>query len=105
MKSVIKWATNNSPAMNTLMVTVLIVGTACLANLRREVFPEFELEIILVTVPYPGATPDEVEAHVREQLEIWKPYDGFVFQQVHNILNDVPVENILRLFSTLDRYR
>ncbi len=69
MKSVIKWATNNSPAMNTLMVTVLIVGTICLATLRREVFPEFELEIILVTVPYPGATPDEVEEGICQKME------------------------------------
>ncbi len=51
------------------------------------------------------ASPDELEAHVREQLEIWKPYDGFVFQQVHNILNDVPVENIRRLFATLASVR
>jgi len=48
------------PAMNTLVVAILIVGAMSFAGMRREVFPEFELEIILVNVPYPGATPEEV---------------------------------------------
>ena len=48
-------------------------------------------------------SPDEVEAHVKSQLDIWKPYEGFVFQQVHNILGDVPVENIIRMFETVHK--
>jgi HAE1 family hydrophobic/amphiphilic exporter-1 len=69
VKSVVRWAINNSPAMNTLLVATLIVGGASLLLLRREVFPEFELEIILVTVPYPGATPAEVEEGICQKIE------------------------------------
>lgn len=69
MKSIIKWAINNSPAMNTLMVTVLGVGLVSLSFMRREVFPEFELEIILVSVPYPGASPEEVEEGICQKME------------------------------------
>ncbi|QDT42064.1 Multidrug resistance protein MdtB [Gimesia alba] len=69
MRSVIKWAISNSPAMNTLMVTVLGVGLVSLMLMRREVFPEFELEIILVSVPYPGASPDEVEEGICQKME------------------------------------
>ena len=69
MRSVIKWAIHNSPAMNTLMVTVLGVGLVSLLFMRREVFPEFELEIILVSVPYPGASPDEVEEGICQKME------------------------------------
>ncbi|WP_417378864.1 efflux RND transporter permease subunit [Gimesia sp.] len=69
MRSIIKWAINNSPAMNTLMVTVLGVGLVSLMMMRREVFPEFELEIILVAVPYPGASPDEVEEGICQKME------------------------------------
>ncbi|QDT89745.1 efflux RND transporter permease subunit [Gimesia algae] len=69
MRSIIKWAINNSPAMNTLMVTVLGVGLVSLMMMRREVFPEFELEIILVSVPYPGASPDEVEEGICQKME------------------------------------
>jgi len=47
--------------------------------------------------------PDAVEAHVKAQLDIWRPYEGFVFQQVHNILGDVPVENIIKMFETIQK--
>ena len=69
MKSLIKWAVKNSPAMNTLMLAVLLAGAASLAAMRREVFPEFELEIVLVTVPYPGASPEEIEEGICQKIE------------------------------------
>jgi HAE1 family hydrophobic/amphiphilic exporter-1 len=69
MKSIIRWATSNAPAMNTLMIATLVVGAASMAMLRREVFPEFELEIVLVSVPYPGASPEEVEEGICQKIE------------------------------------
>ncbi len=69
MKSLIQWAIRNSPAMNTIMVGVLVVGIASLFVLRREEFPEFELEMIRVTVPYPGASPEAVEAGICQRIE------------------------------------
>lgn len=44
-------------------------------------------------------TPDEIRAHVRRQVEILKPGGGFVFQQVHNILANVPPENVRVMFD------
>ena len=49
----------------------------------------------------PGGTPEAVERHVREQVNILKPGGGFVFQQVHNIMADIPVENILAMFKAV----
>ncbi len=69
MKSIVRWATRNAPAMNTLMIATLVVGAASMAMLRREVFPEFELEIVLVSVPYPGASPEEVEEGICQKIE------------------------------------
>jgi HAE1 family hydrophobic/amphiphilic exporter-1 len=69
MKSVLRWAIDNSPAMNTLMIALLVVGGFSLYSLRREVFPEFDLEIILITVPYPGASPEEVENGICLKIE------------------------------------
>ena len=57
------------PAMNTLVIAILLVGALAFASMRREVFPEFDLEIVLVTVPYPGATPDEVEEGICQKVE------------------------------------
>ena len=46
----------------------------------------------------PHGTPEEVESHVRRQLAVAGTGGGYVFQQVHNILADVPPENIVSLF-------
>ena len=69
MKRIVEWAVNNAPGMNTLMLTVLIVGTFFATQLQREIFPEFELDIVLVTVPYPGASPEEVEDGICLRIE------------------------------------
>ena len=69
MRSVVRWAVHNSPAVNTFMVGLLIVGALSMTSLRREVFPAFELEIILVSVPYPGASPEEVEEGICQKIE------------------------------------
>ena len=69
MRSIIAWTVRNMPAMNTLVMAVLLVGAMAFASMRREVFPEFDLEIVLVTVPYPGATPEEVEEGICQKVE------------------------------------
>ena len=51
MRNIIAWAIKNNPAMNILTMGLLLVGFASLYRMQREVFPEFELEIILVSVP------------------------------------------------------
>ena len=47
----------------------------------------------------PCGTPEQVRAHVREQVRILSPGGGFVFQQVHNIMANVPPENIEAMFD------
>ncbi|MGE4001707.1 MAG: efflux RND transporter permease subunit, partial [Planctomycetaceae bacterium] len=69
MKGVVRWAIQNTPAMNTIMLSVLALGLLSWFSLRREDFPRFELEIILITVPYPGASPEEVENGICQKIE------------------------------------
>lgn len=52
----------------------------------------------------PFASPQEVAEHVRRNLEIFKPGGGYVFNNVHNIQADVPVENIVAMFDTAYKY-
>ncbi len=49
-----------------------------------------------------GASPAEVTKHVRNQLRALAPGGGFVFQQVHNILANVPPENIVAMFDAVN---
>jgi len=43
--------------------------------------------------------PAQVRDHVLRQIETWRPGGGFVFQQVHNILADVPPANIVAMYD------
>lgn len=49
----------------------------------------------------PRGTVEEIKAHVRQQIAILSPGGGFVFQQVHNIMADVPPENIVAMFEAV----
>lgn len=49
----------------------------------------------------PNGTPEDVAAHVRRQVEIMQPGGGFIFQQVHNILANVPAENVIAMFDAV----
>ena len=50
-----------------------------------------------------SGTTEALQKHVREQIEIMKTGGGFVFQQVHNIQADVPVENIVAMFEAVKK--
>jgi uroporphyrinogen decarboxylase len=47
----------------------------------------------------PTASPGEVARHVARQVGILKSRGGFVFTQVHNIMGNVPPENIVAMFD------
>ena len=50
-------------------------------------------------------TPAQVTENVKENIETLAPGGGFVFNPIHNILPDVPPENILAMFEAVDEYR
>jgi uroporphyrinogen decarboxylase len=50
-------------------------------------------------------TPAQVRDHVCENIEILSPGGGFIFNTIHNILPDVPPENIIAMFEAVDMYR
>ncbi|MFQ6035814.1 MAG: uroporphyrinogen decarboxylase family protein [Sedimentisphaerales bacterium] len=49
-----------------------------------------------------NSTPQQVAEHVKKQVKIFNRGGGFVFQQVHNILANVPPENIVAMFDAVN---
>jgi len=49
-------------------------------------------------------TPAEIKAHVLKRLDIFAPGGGFVFGTVHNILPEVPPENIVAVFEAIKEF-
>ncbi len=56
-------------------------------------------------VVLPDGTPEKIDRHVRERIEIFAPGGGFVFCQVHNILPNVPPENVVAMVEAVKKLR
>lgn len=52
----------------------------------------------------PCGTPAEVREHVLSQCAVLAPGGGFIFQQVHNILGNVPPANIIAMYGAVREY-
>ncbi len=50
------------------------------------------------------ARPEQVKDHVRRNLEVFSKGGGFVFNTVHNIMPDVPPQNIIAMFEAVHEY-
>ncbi|WP_269617555.1 efflux RND transporter permease subunit [Zhongshania sp. BJYM1] len=68
-KGVIPWFARNSVAANLLMIVIIGIGLGAALTIQRSIQPDFEINIIQITVAYPGATPDEVESGVVLKIE------------------------------------
>lgn len=69
MPGPIRWFAHNPVAANLLMIFLLIGGAMALPALDKEFFPSFELNLVSVSVPYPGAGPGEVEQQICVRIE------------------------------------
>ncbi len=51
------------------MIALVIFGLFALANLQIDEFPDITNPIVVVAVPYPGASPEQVEREVVDRME------------------------------------
>ena len=65
----IAWMVRNGVTPNLIMLFLLIGGALMLFRIKQEVFPEFSLDTVAITVPYPGASPEEVESGIVLAIE------------------------------------
>lgn len=116
MNTVIRWAVKHMAGVNFLVFAVLVGGLFSFFGMRRETFPEFQLEVILVSVPYPGATPDEVESGICQKIEeavqsisgikkltsICREGGGYTLVQLESSVKDVQ-KSLSEVRSAVDR--
>ncbi|AMX02439.1 efflux RND transporter permease subunit [Microbulbifer thermotolerans] len=60
----IAWMTHNHVTANLLMLVFILGGLLFSLTIKKEVFPEFSLDTVTVSISYPGASPAEVERGV-----------------------------------------
>lgn len=65
----IAWMAANHVAANLLMLVFLVGGLVFALNVKQEVFPRIDPDTVTIDVPFPGATPTEVEEGVVLAIE------------------------------------
>lgn len=63
------WFVRNPVAANLLALIIVVIGLVSAFRMVVEIFPETSVDIVLVTVPYPGAAPSEVEEGICVRIE------------------------------------
>ncbi len=65
----IAYLVRNSIVANLLMIILIVGGIWTAFYIQKEVFPEFQLDLVEVTVDYPGAAPAEIEMGILMPVE------------------------------------
>ncbi len=69
MKRVLAAFAKNIVFANIVLLLIFIVGGFALKSMVRENFPEFSLDMVTITVVFPGADPEEIEEGISRKLE------------------------------------
>ncbi len=68
-KGIVPWFARNGVAANLLMIIIIVSGALTIPFLKKEIFPEYAVDIVTVQVRYLGAAPEEVEEGVCVRVE------------------------------------
>ncbi|MFC1859620.1 efflux RND transporter permease subunit, partial [Thermodesulfobacteriota bacterium] len=69
MKRVMAAFARNTVFANIVLVLIFLAGGIATMSMIRENFPEFSLDMITISVPYPGADPEEIEEGISRKIE------------------------------------
>jgi multidrug efflux pump subunit AcrB len=69
VNGIIAWFAHNHVAANLLMGLMIVGGLFALPNIQQRSFPDINIDVVTVNVPYLGAAPEEVEEGVCIRVE------------------------------------
>ena len=71
MKSspILEFFIRHKTAANLLMVMMLVVGFVSADRLNRQFFPDFDVEVVSVSVVWTGATAEDIDANIVQVVE------------------------------------
>jgi len=68
-RGALAWMAQHPVTANLLMVVLLLGGFISGTQIKQEVFPNFTLDSVTVSIAYPGASPEEVERGIVMAVE------------------------------------
>lgn len=86
MRNFITAFARNRVFSNIVLAFIFLGGYMALANLPRETFPDLHLDMIHVSVVWPGADPEEIEEGICRKIE--EAIDGLVGIKRYNTISN-----------------
>ena len=65
----IKWLVRHAPTVWLLVLSIIAFGSIAYISLPREAAPDVKIPVVLVTTPYVGVSPADVESLVTIPIE------------------------------------
>ena len=65
----ISYFASHPTAANLLMIAMMLLGLTALPKLQRDTFPLIPATEVNIRIPYPGATPADVESGICQRIE------------------------------------
>src|SRR6056300_1235970 len=69
MSGLLAWFVKNPVASNLMMALLIIGGFASLPGIEKQFFPTMAINQVVVSMPFPGASPREVEEQICVRIE------------------------------------
>ena len=69
MRKIFEFSVKQPLFVNLLTIFVIVAGIMALVRLNRDIFPNINLDIVVIGTSYPGATPKEIEKLITIPLE------------------------------------
>jgi multidrug efflux pump subunit AcrB len=63
------WAIDNKTSVYVMMVMIVVIGIMSYSRIPKEQFPDIVIPTILVSTPYPGTSPTDMENLVTRPIE------------------------------------
>ena len=54
---------------NIIMIIMIVVGVLSIGRLNKQFFPDFDVDLIAVSIDWPGATAEEIDQNIIQLLE------------------------------------
>jgi multidrug efflux pump subunit AcrB len=104
MKGPIAWFASNSVAANLLLGIIVLGGMVSLPRMPQKSFPDMDINVITITVPYLGAAPEEVEEGVCIRIE--EELEGIEgIEEIRSTANESVCSVQVELFEDADKNR
>ena len=69
MNSIIRWLAEHPLAVNLTAILLVSLGVLTALQLPQKTFPEFTLDVVSISVAYPGASAAEIQESIVRPIE------------------------------------